>query len=288
MHEVLLINPSPFGRRKRTKGATQTEGVRTMARRRRSSRRRNEGNPKKKYHVYARPARRRRSQATLPTMNPRRRRNPSNRFSSPRSRGLGSFLSVDLGGIGRALLPMAVGAVAGQIASKKLDADDTTGGASQPWSWKNYLLAILGSYVGGMVMSFLKPSAGRYVRNAAVQGGLLLVIYQLVTKELTAKSTTVAGLLGETGTSSRGGDAWRHMKPGDVWQGTDGKQYLLGSDNQWKPLGLLGSASLADIVDAERYGELVNADRYGEDTTPESPSALPSYSDPYYRQYMPF
>jgi len=259
-----------------------------MARKRRSSRRRNEGNPRhRKYQLYARPARRRRTQATLPTMNPRRRRRHNPMGGS--RRGLGGLLSVDLGGIGRALLPMAVGAIAGQIASKKLDADDATGGAAQPWTWKNYLLCILGSYVGGMAMSILKPGSGRYARNAAVQGGLLLTIYQLVTKELTAKSTTVAGLLGEAGTSSRGGDAWRHMRPGDVWNGGDGKQYLLGSDNTWKPMGYLGGASMADIVNAERYGDLVNADRYGDDTpTAQEPSVLPSYADPYYRQYMPF
>ena len=248
---------------------------------RKRRRRRNPENPRrKKYAVYARPTRRRNPE------NPRRRRrrNPDNPRRTGRARG---FLGLDFAGVGKDLLPMAVGAVAGQMASKKLDADDTTGGASQPWTWKNYLLCILGSYLSGVVLGMLRPKSGMYLRRQAVNGGLLLVVYNLVVKELAAKSTTVMGLLGEAGAA--GGDAWRYMKPGDVWQGQDGKQYALGSDNKWRNVAYLGAASVGDIVDAERYGDMVDAERYGQpEETDITPGVVPPMTDPYYRQYMPF
>ena len=229
----------------------------------------------------------RRRRTVKVSVNKSRRRRARRNPSSGLGRGL---LGISLSNIGKSIVPLVLGALGGNIASKHLDADSTTGGITQPWTWKNYLLAFLGSYVTGIVLGVV-PVVGdkRTARTMAVNGGMMLILYNLITKTWAAGNETVAGLFGETGAFPSQGQAWRFMKPGQTWRGSDGVNYRLGSDNRWSPMGYLGAARVGDIVDADRYGDIVDADRYmgqAEEAPRSWQETRPAMDDPYYQQYI--
>lgn len=271
--EVLLINPTKRKRRRKTvvkkKSKPSTGGKKTMARK--AKRHRRTG-------IVAVPRIRRRSASY--------RKNPASR-----SRRGGDVLSLGFGNIGKDILPLSMGALGASLASKHLDNDPTTGGSTQPWGIWNYVLAFLGSYATGVVLSMLPIFGDRkHARTQAVNGGLALIVYNLVTKQWAARSETVANMFGDTSAVSASDQSWRFMKPGQVWRGQDGVNYRLMGDMSWKPIPRLTTATIGDIVDSDRYGDIVDADRYsGTEETPVEDGSWsntrPPMADPYYMQY---
>lgn len=114
----------------------------------------------------------------------------------------------------------------GMFASKWL-AKRFGGGASETapesWGWKEYLQGGLGAVAAGFVAQMVKPGTGQKV----LEGGLNLMIYEMIQNELIAGSAWATGQFGADETS---------YLPGDVEQDETGRNYLLGEDYQWRAL----------------------------------------------------
>lgn len=101
------------------------------------------------------------------------------------------------------------------------------GGASEIdpeiWTWKEYAKGGLGAVAAGWLANMVKPGSGQKV----LEGGLNLIVYEMIQNELIAGNEWATGQFGE-------GEA--AYLPGDVAQDDEGTSYLLGEDYQWRAL----------------------------------------------------
>lgn len=116
----------------------------------------------------------------------------------------------------------------GMFASKYL-AKRFGGGADETdpesWSWRSYLQGGIGAVVAGFVAQMAKKGSGQRV----LEGGLNLMVYEMIQNELIAPNEWASGQFGYDG--EEGG-----YLPGDVEQDESGNSYLLGEDYEWRAL----------------------------------------------------
>jgi hypothetical protein len=135
------------------------------------------------------------------------------------------------------------------------------GGASETdpesWGWRQYLQGGLGAVAAAFVANMIKPGCGQKV----LEGGVNLMVYEMLQNELIAGSEWAAGQFGEE-------DDYYGYLPGDVEEDETGRSYLLGQDSQWQELpegsysGSLQPVGPLGVL--EPVGPLGDADPYRE------------------------
>jgi len=164
--------------------------------------------------------------ATRKTKKRRVNRNPKVRKyakrAASRARGALSGLSF------KTAFKNAVYFQAGMFGAKWL-AKRFGGGASETdpssWGWKEYAKGGAGAVAAAFIMNMVKPGSGQKV----LEGGLNLMIYEMIQNEL------ISGNEWATGQFGWGADEAEYY-PGDVAQDDAGTSYLLGEDYQWHQL----------------------------------------------------
>lgn len=105
------------------------------------------------------------------------------------------------------------------------------GGASETdpesWNYRSYLQGGLGAVATAFTMQMVKPGSGQKV----LEGGLNLMLYEMVQNELISPNAWAQGQFGDYGELGDGG-----YEPGDIEQDETGRTYLLGDDGQWREL----------------------------------------------------
>lgn len=209
MKTILAINPAPVGHRKRAKSAKRGGYMAGKKKAKRKS-------PGKKIVKRKRYT----------------RRNPSSRARSAARKAGGLIGSLRIPTAFINALKNTGGMMAAQFAAKRF-ADG--GGANDPdWTWKNYALGVAGAFAAGVGGEMIKRGSG----HQFLQGGLSLMMYKIITNELSQKSAWVSENLGVDyvvpdmvlGTDGN------YYSPGDTYLGDDGEVYLLGENGYWSPV----------------------------------------------------
>ena len=262
MPEVFLVNPPR--KRKRRKTTTKKKRVVTRAKKRTTTKRR-----RPTVRAYAAPRRRpTRRRATVKakgttTMAKKRRHTKKRRYThnpAPKrkyirraaSRVRGTFAGLNVKG---ALMNTPY-YVLGMLGSKWV-AKRFGGGASQTdpesWTWRSYLQMGLGAVATAYVVNLARRGSGQKV----LEGGLALMVYELVQNELVAGS--------EWASAQFGADDYSYM-PGDVETTPDGRTAMLGDDYQWRALPEANVSSSLEPVgplgQLEPVGPLGTTDPY--------------------------
>jgi hypothetical protein len=130
------------------------------------------------------------------------------------------------------------------------------GGASETdnasWTWRSYIQGGLGATVAAFLMQAIKKGGGQKV----LEGGLNLMLYEMIQRELIPGSEWATGQFGQyyDGVEDYG------YQPGEIETDDSGRTYMLGEDNQWRelpevsgmgealvPVGPLGSEALVPV-----------------------------------------
>lgn len=250
--EILALNPRRKGAGRAKHGRKNME----VKRRKRSRRRRARRNPA----TYMNPA-------------PGRWRARARRAYTA-TRG---FLSgTGIGGALRSLFPLTIGAMAAKITQRKFG-DKTAEGSN--WTWKDYLLAGLGTGVVGLGSRYLlriNPATSQKI----MEGGLLLIAYKLITNEVAPMNSELSKWIGADegvpigygygymGAADEG--SWSGFSIGDLYEDAYGRTFMLAEDGTWQDvtdtgrlLGGYGQDTYGDaLVTPGGYGQ----DTYGQDT----------------------
>lgn len=226
MSEILLINP-----RRRKKRATPKKRKKPTSRRRTSGVKRR-ATPKR------RPVRRAAAPRKAPTMRKKTtkrkrsyRKNPSARKYARRaaSSARSTFAGLNF----KTALKNAPYYLIGMFGSKWM-AKRFGGGASETdpesWNYRSYLQGGLGAVATAFGMQMIKPGSGQKV----LEGGLNLMLYEMVQNELIAPNSWAQGQFGDMGNYGELGAGG--YQPGDVEQDESGRTYLLGDNGQWREL----------------------------------------------------
>lgn len=246
--EILALNP----RRKRKGGKKKGAPKMEVKRRKRSRRRR---------------ARRGTVMHTNPA--PSRWRSRAKRAYQETRGFLGG---TGIGGALRSLFPLTIGAMAAKIAQRKFG-DKTAEDGN--WSWKDYMLAAVGTGVVGLGSRYLlriNPATSQKV----IEGGLLLIAYKIITNELAPMNSTVREWIGQDegvpigymGAADEG--SWSGFSVGDLYEDAYGRTFMLAEDGTWQDVsevGRLGAWGQDDTYgDAlVRPGAMGQDDTYGDD-----------------------
>jgi len=123
------------------------------------------------------------------------------------------------------------------------------GGASETdptsWTWKNYLQGGLGAVAVGFLAQMVKPGSGQKV----MEGGINLMIYEMIQNELISQNEWATGQFGEEE------EDYGYM-PGDVEQDESGREFLLGEDYQWRELPEAQMQGLGQLEPVGPLGQL--------------------------------
>jgi len=117
-------------------------------------------------------------------------------------------------------------------------------GDSSTWGAAEYLKGGIGAVASGFLANMIKPGSGQKVMN----GGLMLMAYEMVQNELIAKSEWAKGQFGADDYS---------YQPGDVESDASGRAYMLGDDYQWRQLPEVeSSAVMGRLEPVSHLGQL--------------------------------
>lgn len=197
---------APRRRKTTRRRATVAKGSETMAKKRRTTKR-------KKYTKN--PA-------------PRRRRTSYKRRAVSRVRS--TFAGLNIKGALKNTPFYLVGMLGSKWISKRFG-----GGASEmdpeSWTWRSYLQGAAGAVATAYIVNMFKRGSGQKV----LEGGLSLLVYELIQNEFVAGSEWATEQFGLQGFGADDEDAYSYF-PGDVETTPDGKTALLGQDYQWREL----------------------------------------------------
>ena len=167
----------------------------------------------------------------------RTRRNPS--------RGR-TYARATLGGVQfqnalKTAIPLVFGAITAKFSAKRF-ADG--GGEFEDWTWKNYLIGLVGALVAAIAASALLKTRGNIAQHIFT-GGLVLIIYKLWTLEIAPKNPTLSAWF------SGDEDMLPGNEYGQLWQG-DEADYMTGADGFYRPVDethrLPETAGYGDVV----------------------------------------
>lgn len=139
------------------------------------------------------------------------------------------------------------GMLAAQYAAKKWGG---LGGGDhdREWTPRHYLMGGLGSLGAGLVAEMVRSGSGKKMFT----GGLSLLGFNLVTKQLASRSDDVHAMFAGTGQTFRGDDG-NIYRPGDTYMGEDGEVFIMGEGGGWSPMGYMGGVPTeADFQDLGR------------------------------------
>jgi len=239
MNEVLLINPRKKKRVVKRRAKKKTATTATKRRRRPTIRKRSARKTTTKRRAPAkRAAARTTTKRKVATMAKRRKRTTTRRKARPRrnpssvkryARRAARRSSSALRGLNfKGALKNVAYYQVGMFGSKWL-AKRFGGGASEidpeSWGWKEYLQGALGAVATGFLAQMVKPGSGQKV----MEGGLSLMVYEMIQNELITGNEWAASQFGEE-------EDYYGYVPGDVEQDETGRSYLLGEDQQWHEL----------------------------------------------------
>jgi len=224
MNEILLLNARRKRRTKTTKRKRPVGRAKRLTTKRRSVRSNTQKRAtqrvaaKKGFSIMPK-RRRKRSVKGAPRRNPSRTRRLGRAMSN---RASGAIMGLQFG---TALKNVPL-ATLGMLAAKWLAKRGGAGASHtdpETWDYAAYLKGAAGAAAAGIIANMLKRGAGQKV----LEGGMALMLYQLIQNELVVKS--------EWATNQFGAD--QTYEPGDVEANSEGQPYILGEDYQWHPLG---------------------------------------------------
>jgi len=164
----------------------------------------------------------------------------------------GTFAGIRIGDAAKATIPLLFGAVAAKFTAKKF----AEGGAeADNWTWKNYLLCLLGGFVAAAGTSSILKS--RKSAQKVMEGAFLLAAYKFFTNELAPKSPTLEAWFGADDEFDP------YAGYGDIWQGGE-TDYIQGVDGAWRPVDeshrLPQVAAYGDSLQrpSARFGDVVS------------------------------
>jgi len=235
MKEVYLINPTTRKKRKKSvkKSATTTKP--------RAKKRAKRATTKRRVVKKATMSIKRQTTAGVSTMAkkrkkrsykknpspPRRRSRPARSYKKRAiSRVRSTFSGLNFKGALKNIPYAQFGMFGAKFLAKKfgggaLEADP------ESWTWKQYLQGGLGAAAAGFLAQMIKPGSGQRV----LEGGLNLIVYEMIQNELITGSEWATEQFGEDE-----GEEDYSYQPGDVESDETGKTYLLGEDYAWREL----------------------------------------------------
>lgn len=167
---------------------------------------------------------------------------------------------INMLGAAKSTVPLLFGALVAKGIAKRFA---TGGGEGEPWSYKNFLLALAGGF-GAALLTRMLIKRGNAAQKV-FEGSLLLIGYKLVTTKLAPMTEISQSWLGAPAEELPYGS----LGAGDMWTGRD-EDYVQGVDGRWRPISESHRApNMGDVevIPNPRYGygdvEVIPNRRYG-------------------------
>ena len=210
--KILALNPRPKARKTTKKRTTRKSAT-------------------KKKPVRKNPAKKGSTTMAKKRKSPKKRRGPAKRGPG-RSRRRAYTRNPTAGGIlagtsiptaMRSMLPMTAGALLAKVSQKRFG-DKTAEDGN--WTWKDYVAGGLGALAASLGSRYLLRATAA-TQQKVLEGGLLILVFKLITQEIVPMSSTAMEWLGEDGETYRAGD---------LYETEAGETYVLGAGGEWKYL----------------------------------------------------
>lgn len=246
MPTILAVNPAPKGKGKRRESGAKKKG-KTMAKRQRNKL----GQFKKKGGGGSKKKKTTRTKTKTKTIV--KYRNPSTAKKAAKASGRyarRTIAGVNMGGAVRSVIPLFLGFCSAQFVAKKFG---DVGGATENWSWKEYLLGPLGGFLVAAATSAVFKAKGPTAQKV-FEGALAYTMWQFWRNEVIVTNDTLEEWFGEDDYDlplydgiGADEDDWIHpdyqgvgeddeAEPGDLWDEGDGNYQVLGADYKWRPI----------------------------------------------------
>jgi hypothetical protein len=123
------------------------------------------------------------------------------------------------------------------------------------WTWRSYLQGSIGAVAAGFLGNAIKPGIGQKI----LEGGINLMVYEILQNELIVGSPWAVEQFGEQ-------DEYSYV-PGDVETDESGRPYLLGQDRVWHALPEANTAGYGQLEPVGPLGQLEPVGPLGETQT---------------------
>lgn len=211
LQQIMVANPSTAGKTK-GKGSKMATGAKGTA-----------SNPIVKYRAPSDKAVQKAARALM---------------AKGKGRAKGALLGMDIGTSMKGAFFAFLGVLAAQFAAKKF-ADG--GGATEDWTWKNYLIAPIAGLTVAFVVSTVMGGKTKHAQWILI-GSMAYTLWQFFRSEVVEGNSTLEEYFAGVGADETSpypevdGADWDDAEDGDIAVGEDGRRYVMRS-GQWIPAG---------------------------------------------------